>query len=91
MAAANRGRLATASRVNDEFQIVTCRVKDRDAAVGKGQRLLTKRLIDLGANVNVSDSAGKAPLAIAIERGDQNIIDLLERFGARVASPEPAQ
>jgi len=60
-------------------------------AVGKGQRLLTKRLIDLGANVNVPDGDGRAPLAIAIESGDPNIIDLLERFGARAEPPQPVQ
>ena|GEM_PF-369418 len=53
-------------------------------AVGDGRRLSAKRLIDLGANVDAPDGGGRTPLSIAIENGNRPIIDLLERFGARV-------
>ncbi|MGA7982252.1 MAG: ankyrin repeat domain-containing protein [Chromatiaceae bacterium] len=58
-------------------------------AAATGSVLLVKRLIDQGANVNLPDANGRTPLAIAVERNDQDIIALLERFGAREGSTEP--
>lgn len=52
--------------------------------------MLTKRLIDLGADVDVADNHGRTPLSIAIEKGNRAIIDLLERFGARADPTETA-
>jgi ankyrin repeat protein len=52
-------------------------------AITKNQRLLTKRLIAHGADVNKPGGSGKSPLQTATEGGNQEIIRLLKRNGAR--------
>jgi ankyrin repeat protein len=52
-------------------------------AITNNQRLLTKRLIAHGADVNRSGSSGQTPLEVATEVGNQEIIRMLKRNGAR--------
>jgi ankyrin repeat protein len=52
-------------------------------AITNNQRLLTKRLITHGADVNRSGSSGQSPLEVATEVGNQDIIRMLKRNGAR--------
>ncbi len=52
-------------------------------AITKSDRLLTKRLISHGADVNRPGGSGKPPLELATEGGNQEIIRLLKRNGAR--------
>ena len=42
-----------------------------------------KALVDAGANVNLPDRSGTAPLALARSRGYREMVALLERAGAR--------
>jgi len=66
------------------------RIDDRDPqgdaalhiAVRRNQLLLVKRLLDQGADVNLTDGAGRTPLAIAVANDNQDIRKVLERFGA---------
>jgi uncharacterized protein len=51
-------------------------------AVGSGQILVVKRLLALGAEVNLTDAQGRTPLAVANTSGRRDIIALLESFGA---------
>jgi ankyrin repeat protein len=52
-------------------------------AIIKSERLLTKRLIAHGADVNKPGGSGKTPLQLATDGGNQEIIRLLKRNGAR--------
>ena len=52
-------------------------------AIKRNNRVLAKHLIARGADVNKEDSSGKYPLALAEELGDEDIIRLLRRNGAR--------
>jgi ankyrin repeat protein len=51
-------------------------------AVGLDERVLVKRLIDEGADVNLPGADGRTPLAIARQAGLQDIAQLLQRNGA---------
>jgi uncharacterized protein len=42
-----------------------------------------KALVDAGANVNIADREGKRPLQMARERGYEEMIELLEKAGAK--------
>lgn len=57
------------------------------AAVGDTQS--AQALLDKGADPNVKSAAGVTALALAMERGDKAMVDLLNRHGAKAAgSPE---
>ncbi len=51
-------------------------------AVTGGQTLLVKRLITLGAEVNLTDAQERTPLALAIAERRSDLAALLESFGA---------
>jgi uncharacterized protein len=40
-------------------------------------------LVDAGANVNLADRNGTTPLALARARGHREMVELLEKAGAR--------
>lgn len=50
---------------------------------GKKQQEMVQLLIDHGADVNIPDSEGKSPLYRAKERGYDEIVQILEKAGAR--------
>ncbi len=52
-------------------------------AIGRDNRVLVKHLISQGADVNMPNSAGVYPFDLARERGNSDIIGLLDRNGAR--------
>jgi len=51
-------------------------------AIETGDRLVAKRLIDLGADVNLRDGDERSPLAAALALDNQDIARLLKRNGA---------
>jgi ankyrin repeat protein len=53
------------------------------AAVGQRDVRIAQLLIRRGADVNASAGEGKTPLAIARQSGDAEMLDLLQRSGAR--------
>lgn len=55
-------------------------------AARDGQLRLAKRLIDAGADVDLPDRDGRTPLAIARAQENRDVVDLLERYGARPAA-----
>jgi hypothetical protein len=55
-------------------------------AVSRDYRVVVKHLINAGADVNAVNGAGATPLAIALEVGSPEIVDMLRRNGA-VAAP----
>lgn len=65
---------------------INARNEDGDTALHLAVRnerlLLSTRLIDQGADVNLPDKEGRTPLALARANNNRNIIALLERFGA---------
>ncbi len=52
-------------------------------AITKSELLVAKRMITHGADVNQPGGSGKSPLELATESGNQEIIRLLKRNGAR--------
>ncbi|MFI8715635.1 ankyrin repeat domain-containing protein [Brevibacillus brevis] len=50
---------------------------------GKNQQEMVQLLIDHGADVNIPDSEGKTPLYRAKERGYHEIVQILQKAGAR--------
>ncbi|MFA4137587.1 MULTISPECIES: ankyrin repeat domain-containing protein [unclassified Brevibacillus] len=50
---------------------------------GKNQQEMVQLLIDHGADVNIPDSEGKTPLYRAKERGYHEIVQILQKTGAR--------
>ena len=50
-----------------------------------GQILVVKRLITLGAEVNLTDAQGRTPLALANASRRRDIAALLASFGASVS------
>ena len=55
-------------------------------AVSRDYRVVVKHLVNAGADVNAVNGAGVTPLAIALEVGSPEIVDMLRRNGA-VAVP----
>jgi ankyrin repeat protein len=55
-------------------------------AIGEGNLSTTRLLLDLGANPNLSDFAGRTPLHTAALQGDSEIIQVLLDGGAEVDS-----
>ena len=53
-------------------------------AINSDARVLVKYLISAGADPNKRNRAGKSPLYIATEKGDDDIIRLLQRHGAKL-------
>lgn len=62
--------------------------KKRASAYGITQ--LVEKLIDVGANVNATNSFGYTPLLEACHRGFQNIVELLVKGGADLQYIPPA-
>jgi ankyrin repeat protein len=58
-------------------------------AVANDHLLVVKRLIALGADINATDGEGRTPLAIAASAGRDDIVALLEPFGARLDAGSP--
>lgn len=57
-------------------------------AVRQGDRAAAEKLLDAGANPNIPDAKGNLALRVATERRDAQMIQLLQRRGARLdASP----
>ena len=52
-------------------------------APGRGGRTRRCALVDAGANVNLADRNGTTPLALARARGHREMVELLEKAGAR--------
>jgi ankyrin repeat protein len=51
-------------------------------AIVNGRRVMAKYLVQKGADVNLPNRSGKLPLLIAEESGEQDILAMLEKFGA---------
>lgn len=77
----------------DTIELLSARGVDLDAkdvdgrlplhrAVAAGNLRLAKRLIDAGANVNLTDASGRTALEVADARDEPNMVVLLEQYGA---------
>jgi len=53
-------------------------------AVNKKQILAVRKMLDMGANINIQDKAGKTPLALAVSGEDEDIVRTLLDRGADI-------
>jgi len=74
----------SAPNVIKEEKIDFRNVRPLHLAVNKGQYYICKRLLDLGADVNIKDDTGRSPLHYAAERGSAEIASLLIEYGAKI-------
>jgi ankyrin repeat protein len=49
----------------------------------QGDPKVTKGLLELGVDVNTRDNKGQTPLQVALEKGDEQVVQLLLQHGAK--------
>jgi hypothetical protein len=72
---------------NDPSLVVMARGRRLLLALQAGDTELASRLIEEGADLNVTDERGETPLALAVKRGDLRLVERLIRAGANVNAP----
>lgn len=88
------GRFQQAEQLLNRGTFDVQKVKDQDGhtllhlAARKNQTAIAKRLITLGAKLNVRDSVGYTPLHEAVRDGMKRCVELLLKFGADPTIPD---
>jgi ankyrin repeat protein len=70
------GADVNSKRVSDDYSVLHW-------ACFRGSREILQILIDAKAEVNVADSKGMTPLDMAIDKGHDDIAELLQSYGAK--------